>query len=224
MGQLLLFVHELLMGCFYFSLIIFYSVPGTDDIDGDNMNIGTDVDKLLDNSEGKRMESESPSSELEHLGDHSSDNDSVVEAKYEVNPEDPLDVVVNSDSVMETSVDSSASMDIGKENISDNVESVKSDSTEDQTSADSKEPLQKKQKKDRRVTDSFLTEKPSSDVGRLNETFSGSRPSSAASSGKSGSPSKEIKGKLNMLFDFHAVFYCIEVRCLFCIIKLLGIH
>lgn len=162
---------------------------GTDEVDVDTMNIGTDVDTVLD--QANRMESESPSSELEHLAaDHSSDNDSVREGRYEVNPGSALG------GDMESSVDSGTTVDIDKDNISDNVESVKSDSMHDSISLDSMEPEEKKSKKDRRVTDSYLLEKRGLDgSGKLNETFSGSRPSSAASSGKSGSPSKEMKGK-----------------------------
>lgn len=152
------------------------------------MNIGTDVDSVLD--QAKRMESESPSSELENLAaDHSSDNDSVKEGKYVVNPG-------GTEGDMESSIDSGTAVDIGKENISDYVESVKSDSTGGRISVDSMEPEEKKSKKDRRVTDSFFLEKRGVDgSGKLNETFSGSRPSSAASSGKSGSPSKDVKGR-----------------------------
>lgn len=156
------------------------------------MNIGTDVDTVLDNSKGERMELESPSSELEKLSTgNSSDNDSVKEGKYEVIRDNK-----GEQQLMDTSIDSAASLDIGKENISDNFgESVKSDSTDDRNSTDSKEPAEKKLKKDRRVTDSFLLEKQGNEGNtRLNETIGGSRPGSAASSGKSGTPSKEMKG------------------------------
>lgn len=169
------------------------------------MNIGTDVDTVLDNSKEERMELESPSSELEKLSaDNSSDNDSVKEGKYEVNPDNK-----GEQQLMDTSIDSAASLDIGKENISDNLgESVKSDSTDDRNSADSKEPAEKKLKKDRRVTDSFLLEKQGNEGNtRLNETFSGSRPGSAASSGKSGTPSKEMKGMSCQPVVFTCIIY-----------------
>ncbi|XP_052809932.1 ensconsin-like isoform X9 [Mya arenaria] len=162
-----------------------------DDPDAD-MNTGTDVDGVVDDhNHHDRMGSESPSSELEHLhADHSSDNESMksgTEGRYEVNPEHTQSP--NADK----GVDNEA-MDIGKENISDNVNSVVSDSDNSYKGGkgDFKEPAEKKMKSDRRVTDSFLLEKRSGDgSGKLNETIGGSRPSSVASSGKSGTPSKD---------------------------------
>ena len=173
-------------------------ISETDEVDSDSMNIGTDVDTVLEQARNNRMESASPSSELGNLADNSSDNDSVREGRYEVNPGGNM-VVPD----MESSVDSGTTMDIGKENVSDNVDSVKSDITDDGISGDSMEPDEKRMRTDKRLTDSFLLEKRQVEYGvaRLNETFSGgSRPSSAASSGKSGSPSKDIKGKLSSTF------------------------
>ncbi|XP_052808367.1 MAP7 domain-containing protein 1-like isoform X5 [Mya arenaria] len=167
------------------------SFVDADDPDAD-MNTGTDVDGVVDDhNHHDRMGSESPSSELEHLhADHSSDNESMksgTEGRYEVNPEHTQSP--NADK----GVDNEA-MDIGKENISDNVNSVVSDSDNSYKGGkgDFKEPAEKKMKSDRRVTDSFLLEKRSGDgSGKLNETIGGSRPSSVASSGKSGTPSKD---------------------------------
>ncbi|XP_053396103.1 capping protein inhibiting regulator of actin dynamics-like isoform X6 [Mercenaria mercenaria] len=148
-------------------------------------HVGTDVDGRMDNSAELRMESESPSSELEKLhSGNTSDNESMESGKsgsYDVNPE------VTGDNVQ---------IDVTDGNIGDSasksVEISESKSSGHAMFIDLKEPAEKKFKSDRRLTDSVLLEKHSSDgsSGKLNESL-GSRPSSAASSGKSGTPGKD---------------------------------
>ncbi|XP_060584122.1 zinc finger CCCH domain-containing protein 13-like isoform X5 [Ruditapes philippinarum] len=162
-------------------------------------NVGTDVDGTIDNatelrmdnssefrmdnSTELRMESESPSSELEKLqSGNTSDNESMESGKngsYDVNPE------VNADNIR---IDVTNGNENGDIDISGNVSS---DGKSQAMFIDLQEPITKKLKSDRRLTDSVLLEKHSSDgSSRLNESL-GSRPSSAASSGKSGTPGKE---------------------------------
>lgn len=149
----------------------------------DDTEAGTDVDGDMANSTELRMDMDSPSSELEKL--HSGNNSETESidsgtsgrtGKYEVNAEDPGTI---------------SSENLGDQ-ISVNVSSVDNDGNET-APMDVKDPGEKKLKSDRRLTDSVLLEKRSSDgsSGRLNESFAGSRPSSVASSGKSSTPGKD---------------------------------
>lgn len=154
----------------------------------------TDVDSRMDNTTELRMESESPSSELDKLhSGNTSDNESMESGKsgsYDVSPENTGDSV-QTDEAKESNLNEIAIQYIEPSNKS---------------CVDLKPQKERKSKADRRLTDSVLLEMHSSDDssgGKLNETFGGSRPSSAASSGKSGTPGKE-KGKSH-IYQMHLV-------------------
>lgn len=150
----------------------------------------------MDTSTELRMESESPSSELENLqSGNTSDNDTMESGKngnYDVNPE----------------VDDNIKIDVTSEKEDGDTGNTDGNVNESKSQAmfiDLQEPITKKLKSDRRLTDSVLLEKHSSDgSSKLNESL-GSRPSSAASSGKSGTPGKDRGGN------------CIYLLCEFCI-------
>ena len=168
--------------------IFFFS--GTDhDIE---MNSGTDVDGAMESSAySDRTQSESPISELDKLkGDNSSDNESMksgTEGHYIVNREESLSPGARPNRNFGNSDD------IGHGDASDrNSQHEVNNFDFDKENEENVEPVEKKKKSNRRLTDSFIMEKSGSEgSGRLNETFGGSRPSSAASSSKSGTPGKE---------------------------------
>ncbi|KAL4233732.1 hypothetical protein ACF0H5_008412 [Mactra antiquata] len=161
---------------------------------GDTDHPGNEVESDqtdMANSTELRMDLDSPSSELDKLhSGNTSDNESMdsgksgKSGKYEVNGEDRVNSRGNDDMV---NIEGDTS-----DNISFNVSGI-DDSSLDTGLVDLKEPSEKRLKSDRRLTDSVLLEKRSSDgsTSRLNESFAGSRPSSVASSGKSGTPGKD---------------------------------
>lgn len=137
----------------------------------------------MENSTELRMESESPSSELEKLTScNTSDNESIESGRrgsYDVNPEMMQDCADN-----------------GSVKATENFKVISNSDTSNNNRHDLIEPVEKKFKSERRLTDSALLRKSSNEgsIGRLNESFNESRPGSAASSGKSSTPGRD-KGK-----------------------------
>ena len=182
--------------CTFNNVFLIYLFTGVTEDTGDN-DQGTDVDKG-DTNRAFKMDVESPSSEeLEHLGSQTgseTDSDSDLNSQsYTIQKGDATQRFKNerrAESASPTSRTNDPTSDTRKSN-------------ENTNNNENKEPVEKKPRKDKKVSELSTPEKRlSGDASKFMDlNLSGSRPGSAASSAKSGTSGRE-KGNNSFCFKY----------------------